>query len=189
MATAFQKEKLTYFFDIMDLNGNGSIQMDDFSEMAEEVREMMNFEEGSKEHKRVTDKATRFFHALVKDIDPKDKQEITKEEWLAFFDLEVMPEEMLVEYKEIVFNFMFDFFDQNRDGYISRKEYEDFYKIFGIDTKFLDEAFPKLDSSNSYKLHRYDVMDAVEDFFISDNKDQAGNWIFGNWESKPHQGR
>ncbi|MEM6643432.1 MAG: EF-hand domain-containing protein [Bacteroidota bacterium] len=187
MATAFQKKKLTYFFDIMDVDGNGTIQLDDFSDMAEKVRQMMHFEEGSKEHKRIVEKATRFFHALIKDIEPSNQQEITKEEWLSFFDLEKMPKEMLVEYKEIVFNFMFDFFDQNRDGYISRKEYEDFYKIFGINTQFLDEAFPKLDSSNAYKLHRYDVMDAVEDFFISDDEEDSGNWIFGNWESLPHQ--
>lgn len=187
MATAFQKEKLVYFFNILDLDGNGSIQINDFTKMVEKVRLVMGFEVDSKEHKRILEKATRFFNALVKDIKPKYIQEITREEWLQFFDLDKMPPEMLVEYKEIVFNFMFDFFDQNRDGYISRDEYSDFYSIFGIDKKYLDDAFPKLVSSKSYRLHRYDIMDAVEDFFISDNKEDSGNWIFGHWESTPHQ--
>ena len=186
MATPFQKQKLIYFFHILDLNNNGSVQLDDFLEMVEKVCKMMGYEAGSKEEKRITNKAIRFFNALVRDIEPLDPRQISEEEWVAFFDEEVQQrEDMLVEYKEIVFNFMFDFFDHNHDGYISRKEYEDFYQIFGIDKRALDEAFPKLISGNENKLHRYDLMDAVEDFFTSDSKEVAGNWVFGNWENPP----
>lgn len=187
MSTAFQTRKLTYFFHILDLNSDSFIQLEDFSEMAEKVRVIMGYDDGGKEHKRITDKATKLYHTLVSVIDPNDKQQISKEEWLNYFENEViLSEELLDEYKEMIFNFMFDFFDQNRDGFISRKEYRDFYEIFGIDTAYVDMAFQKLDNTNSYKLSRYDLMTAVEDFFGSDDKEIAGNWVFGNWESVPH---
>jgi len=32
---------------------HGFIQLDDFSEMAEKVREIMKYEDGSKDHKRI----------------------------------------------------------------------------------------------------------------------------------------
>ncbi|MEM6812878.1 MAG: EF-hand domain-containing protein [Bacteroidota bacterium] len=187
MATEFQKQKLSYFFHILDLNKNGYIQLEDFLEMVDKVCAIMNYEEGGNERKRLTNKAIRFFNSLVRDIESVDPLQISEKEWVTFFDNEVQKrEDMIVEYKEIVFNFMFDFFDHNRDGYISRKEYEDFYRIFNIDKNALDEAFPKLVSRDNFKLHRYDLMDAIEDFFTSDDKEDAGNWVFGNWESDPH---
>lgn len=184
----FQSKKLAYFFHILDLNRNGYVQLEDFSEMAEKVREIMQYEEGSKEHKRISDKATRFFHTLVKDINPADAHQISEKEWITFFENEVVgDEDELDNYKEMVFNFMFDFFDQNRDGFISRKEYEDFYSIFGIDENYLDKAFQKLDNSNAYKLSRYDLMSAVEDFLSAKDESLPGNWVFGHWESNPHK--
>lgn len=187
MSSDFQAKKLTYFFHILDLNSDSYIQLEDFSEMAEKVRTTMGYDEGSKEHKRISDKATRLYHTLVGVIDPEDKQQISEQEWLNYFQKEVLTsEELLDDYKEMIFNFMFDFFDQNRDGFISRSEYNDFYHIFGIDTAYLDKAFQKLDNTNSYKLSRYDLMTAVEDFFGSDDPEISGNWVFGNWESVPH---
>ena len=142
MSSAFQNRKLTYFFHILDLNSDSYIQLEDFSEMAEKVRTIMNYEEGSMEHKRITDKATKLYHTLVSVINPMDRQQISQKEWLEYFEKEVIiSEELLEEYKEMIFNFMFDFFDQNRDGFISRKEYKDFYEIFGIDTAYWTKLF------------------------------------------------
>lgn len=187
MPDSFQSQKFRYFFHILDLNDNGYVQLDDFSEMAEKVREIMKYEDGSKDHKRITDKATKFFHSLIADINPADKQQISEDEWVGFLESEVINDEDALDHlKERVFNFMFDFFDQNRDGFISRREYEDFYHIFGINDQFLDKAFQMLDNSNTYRLSRYDLMSAVEDFFASEDEDVPGNWIFGNWESSLH---
>jgi len=189
MSADFQRKKLGYFFRILDLNSNGHLQIDDFTEMVEKVRITLNYEPGSKEHKRITDKAVKLFNSLVKDIKPFTYNQVTEEEWVDFFLKQVIlsgDEDTLDDYKELIFNFMFDFFDQNRDGFISKKEYEDFYDIFGIDRAYCDKAFSLLDKTQSYKLSRYDLMNAVEEFFASDDPTLPGNWIFGNWDSDPH---
>ena len=81
---------------------------------------------------------------------------------------------------------MFDFFDQNREGFISNKEYADFFAIFGLDDQHLQESFQKLSHSNKEKLNRYDLLSAMEDFFTSDDQTKSGNWIFGHWNSTPY---
>lgn len=189
MSADFQRKKLGYLFSILDLNSNGCLQMDDFTEMVEKVRVTLGYEPGEKGHKRITDKAVRLFNTLVKDIKPFTFNQVTENEWIDFFIKKVIlsgDEDTLDDYKELIFNFMFDFFDQNRDGFISKQEYEDFYDIFGIDRAYCDKAFSLLDKTQSYKLSRYDLMNAVEEFFASNDPTLPGNWIFGNWESEPH---
>ncbi|WP_420319153.1 EF-hand domain-containing protein [Ekhidna sp.] len=189
MSADFQKKKLGYFFKILDLNSNGTLQMDDFTELVEKVRVTMAYEPEGTGHKRITGKAVKLFNSLVDDIKPSSFNEISEEEWINFFLEKVIlsrDEETLDDYKELIFNFMFDFFDQNRDGYISKKEYEDFYDIFGIDRAYCDKAFYLLDNTQSHRLSRYDLMNAVEEFFSTSDPTLPGNWIFGNWDSNPH---
>jgi len=189
MPVDFQRRKLGYFFQILDLNSNNCLQMDDFTEMVEKVRITMDYEPEDKGHKRITDKAIKLFNYLVKDIKPDSFNVIKEEEWTDYFMNEVIrsnDEDTLDDYKELIFNFMFDFFDQNRDGFISKQEYEDFYDIFGIDRSFCDKAFSQLDKAQNFKLSRYDLMNAIEEFLASDDATLPGNWIFGNWESEPH---
>ena len=185
--TELQSQKLSYFFSILDLNRNGFIQMEDFSELAERVRMIMDFEEGGKEHKRIMTKAANFFHKLAHDIKPANVQQITESELISHLETKVLNDELELDaFKEVVFNFMFDFFDQNHDGFISKQEYADFYTIFGIDDQYFEMAFEKLNNSKSGKLNRYDLLSAVEDFFTSTNPSIPGNWVFGFWESKPY---
>jgi Ca2+-binding EF-hand superfamily protein len=189
MSIDFQRKKLAYFFNIIDLNSNGFLQLNDFSEMAEKVRTRMNLEDGGREHKRIVDKSVKLFHTLQKDIAPKEYQQISEEEWTNFFVrelIEVGDEDQIDNYKGLIFNFMFDFFDQNRDGFISKSEYADFYSIFGIDRAYLDKAFAQLDATQDGRLSRYEVLAALEDFLVSDDPTLKGNWIFGNWDSNPH---
>lgn len=189
--TDFQTKKLTYFYKILDLNSNGELQLNDFAEMAEKVRIKMGFEEGGKKHKMVADKAVRFYRTLLNDIQPDDFRKILLSEWLKFFDEKVLnaDDEVTFDlYKEMIFNFMFDFFDQNRDGFIQYGEYQDFFEIFGIDDTYFEESFELIDVNKKGKLSRYDLMLSLEEFLKSDDQEDAGNWIFGYWESEPHTG-
>ncbi|MEM9896066.1 MAG: EF-hand domain-containing protein [Bacteroidota bacterium] len=183
----FLTEKVGYFFRILDLNGNGFLQGDDFEEMAAKIIKIMKLEEGSYRERKVKEKALKLFQTLAKDMNPFSYNQITEQEWINFFlSYVINDEERLNDYKELIFNFMFDFFDQNRDGFINKAEYQDFFKIFGLDQSFVDDAFDKLDHSKVQKVSRYDLMAALEDYFTSTEEEVKGNWVFGNWQSVPH---
>lgn len=190
MSNDFQKRKLAYFFKILDLNRNGILQKIDFSQMVEKVCEKFEYEISGVSHRRVSDKANKLFNKLLSDIQPYAFNQITEEEWVEFFYDKVVnsKNELIIDtYKELIFNFMFDFFDPNRDGYISNEEYHAFYEIFGIDESYCDKAFAMIESNKSHKLSRYDIMKAIEEFLMSEDSTLGGNWIFGNWETEPHK--
>ncbi len=188
MSSELKRNKFAYFFDLLDLNRNGLIQHNDFSDMAELVREELQLEEGSEEHKYVAEKATRLFHQLLADISPEEHQSISKDEWLNFFEEKLgdqIDEEVLATYQELVYLYVFDFFDHNRDGYITNDEYKCFFEIFKLDKEYLEKSFSKLDSNGDKKVSRYEMLAAIEDFLISDDPESPGNWAFGNWEVNP----
>ncbi len=188
MLSEFQRKKLHYFFELLDLNRNGLLQLNDFSDMAEQVRLRLELEEGSRAHKTIADKATRLFHQLLTDISPQESQAITQEEWITYFDKRLggrYADEALTVYKELIFRYIFDFFDHNHDGFITKNEYNIIFEIFGLDKNYLEESFGRLDKNDDQKISRYEILAALEDFLSSDDESAAGNWIFGYWESRP----
>ena len=188
MFSDFQKRKIAYFFKLLDLNRNGLLQFNDFSDMAELVRLKLGFEEGSKNHKKIADKSTRLFHHLLEDITPAKQQSISEEEWVAFFDTKLTgsdAEDVLEEYQELIFQYVFDFFDHNHDGFITKDEYQMFFEIFGADQQYFEKSFSLLDKNGDGKISRYEMLASIEEFLISDDSEASGNWTFGNWDAAP----
>ncbi|MEM9338699.1 MAG: EF-hand domain-containing protein, partial [Bacteroidota bacterium] len=182
-SSEFQRKKLTYFFRLLDLDRNQQLEVNDFSDMVEYVRARLDIEEGSIAHKNIADKATRFFHQLVADISPKNQQAISEKEWITYFGKKLngkKKEAALEKYQELIFRYMFDFFDHNHDGFITKNEYQIFFEIFGVDKTYFDKSFSFLDKNRDEKISRYEILAAIEDFLMSDEEEAKGNWIFGN---------
>lgn len=186
MLTPFQSAKLSYLFRLLDYNDNGLLQLNDFAELSEKVREKLNYEEGEKEHQAIVQKSVKFFHKLLRDIPNPGYQMISPQEWLKFFEEEVTSfedEDAVDEWVDLLLAFIFGMFDENHDGYISLEEYQDLFSIFGKDEGFSKEAFDKIDVNADGRLSRYELIPAVETFLTSDDPNEAGNWVFGNWSS------
>ena len=126
MLTPFQTEKLTYLYNLLDLNGNGTLELDDFSDLAEMVRTKLGYELNEKEHIAIAQKSTKFYHKLLRDMPHDANQNIDLEHWLSFFDEEIISENddvILDEYVGLLLAFIFGMFDENHDGYIQFDEY------------------------------------------------------------------
>jgi Ca2+-binding EF-hand superfamily protein len=184
MLTNFQSKKLTYFFGLYDLNKNDYLQLEDFTDIAEKLCEKLEYQPDSKHYKKLVEKTVGLFYKLMKDIPHGDNQFILLDDWLRFFDTQVIGpknEEMLEEYAELIIGYLFDLFDDNNDGYISLEEYKGVFEIYGIDQHYLEKSFLNLDLNNDRKLSRYELIRSVETFLTSDDALMKGNWIFGNW--------
>ncbi|MFT6865391.1 MAG: Ca2+-binding EF-hand superfamily protein [Cyclobacteriaceae bacterium] len=184
MLASFKSAKLTYLFDLLDINGNGFLQLNDFVQLADNVRKILNYEEGEKEHQAISRKSIKFFHKLLRDIPNPGDQSINLASWLQFFEEEVTSfedEDTVDEWVDLLLAFVFGMFDENHDGYISLAEYQDLFTIFGKDGAFSKVAFDKIDINKDGKLSRYELIPAVETFLTSSNPDEYGNWVFGDW--------
>ena len=185
MLSDVQKKKIVHFFELLDSHKNGFLQAEDFSEIAERIRMGLGYEAGGEKHVFLAKKSAKFFHTLLNAISHENKQVISQQEWIDFIDKKIInndDEEYKEEFEEFIIGFLFDLFDDNHDGYISTDEYVDMFVVYGIDIKYSAKAFLKLDLNKDDKLSRNELLHSFEMFLVSDDANQQGNWIFGNWE-------
>ncbi len=185
MISDFQKKKLLHFFNLLDSQVNGYLQIDDFSEIAENIRMGLGYEPGGDKHKFLAEKSAHFFHQLLNSATHSHPQSISEQEWVDYLDNDIINggnEEKLEEFTEFIIGFLFDMFDDNHDGYISTDEFVDMFVVYGIDIKYSAKSFLNLDVNRDDRLSRNELIHAFETFLLSDDPKQPGNWIFGNWE-------
>ncbi|MEQ8239022.1 MAG: hypothetical protein RIA69_07400 [Cyclobacteriaceae bacterium] len=172
-------------FHLLDKNKSGVLEPTDFSEIGNEVIENLNLSKQELEKNNILKNADKFFLKLISNISVAEKKIITLDEWLAFFDTEIINAEDSIVTDEVVdllLNFLFGSFDQNRDGYTSVRDYIQMFSVLGISRKDLTSAFIKFDVDGDCKLSRYELSSSVESFLISDDQQDPGNWIFGPWD-------
>ncbi|MEQ8239249.1 MAG: EF-hand domain-containing protein [Cyclobacteriaceae bacterium] len=187
--TDFQKKKLTHFFNILDFNGTGRLEIEDFAELSENIRATFNFEDGGKEHTKVAKKCTRFFHQLLEKIGHQ-KMYIDLDSWLEFTEvaiIQAIDEDILDDYVDVFVGFFFDLFDANNDGFISIAEYHQLFEIYKIDKSNINDFFAKIDRNNDLRLSRYELLYAGKVFFTTNDKKLRGNWIFGELNDEPYE--
>ncbi|MEQ8237811.1 MAG: hypothetical protein RIA69_01295, partial [Cyclobacteriaceae bacterium] len=154
MLTTFQKTKLSYLFNILGKNNNNNeLQLSDIITIGNEVVDLLKFED-EKDEKKYRDlikrKSTSFFNRLTSDIPVENKGIVTLSEWLQFFDSEIVHGQDTIitdEFVDLILMFLFGFYNQNRDGYMTMDEYIGMFSILGLSKTDLTAAFKLFDAN------------------------------------------
>lgn len=178
--TDLQKNKLLHFFNVLDRNGNGLLQHDDFEMVGESISDIIGHKEHSTNRLELKWRAQRLFIGILRDID-KEEAELSKDEWLKFFQEVVLAKPN--DYINQSSTYLFSLFDQDGDGFIDQKEYLDMFKAYGLYTSTAKRAFDMLDLNDDAQISGGELVQAFEDFFLATDEDAPGNWIFGDWRN------
>lgn len=184
MLTDFQKEKLTHLFKAYDFQKKGELRKEEFLDLARNLTS--HYEEDSKAIAELrTNLALAYYNRIAVDMDLSREGEIELPYWLRFFDEIVLPDdEELEDYIYLTVSYLFAMFDSNRDGFISYEEYENFLDILGVSRENSGETFQNMDANGDDKISRYELINALEIFFKSDDPNNKKNMIFGEVEYK-----
>jgi Ca2+-binding EF-hand superfamily protein len=185
MLKSIQKKKLSHFFNVLDYKKNGHLREDDFTGIGENTCFYLSIPHSSKDYDNIIERSKDLYKQLIKGLNKTYGDTITMDEWLNYFDHEIIAVRnvsLLQEYVQITVKYIFDLYDQNHDNLLSVEEYADMFSIYGIDITYSAKSFLQLDKNHDYGISKQELTNAVKEFFVSPNPEAGGNWIFGNWE-------
>lgn len=183
MLSELQKEKISHYFNVvLDQDRNGVLEENDFIEIGESLCILWRYKPLTKEYDEVMKMCQSSWH-LFQEYFVAQQGAANLEQFLLFFD-NMLNQESKELYKKFVVKVVsdvFDSFDLNKDGVISINEYVDMFMCYHIKIKYSAKAFIKLDRNGDDHVSKQELLQAVDEFFMSSDEKSPGNWLFGFW--------
>jgi Ca2+-binding EF-hand superfamily protein len=182
MFSEFQKRKLALAFRYQDLNHDGFLERSDYEEYARRICEAQGFAPGSPEHERVyalTCREDRWTQNGVQIVDQDGDNRISFEEILEWCATVVSDENLFSRFVTGYVHSMMALWDRDQDGKLDVDEYAKLLVCHGVTDEAAREAFGHLDRDGDGYFTVHEGVEAIKDFYLSNDLDAPGNWLLG----------
>ena len=117
--TDIQRTKILHFFNVLDHDGNGILEQEDFELVSEAICDIRELPSNATERLNLGIKAHGIFVQVLKDLQ-KDTAVIREDEWIKFFERQILSRSE--DYISKVSSYLFSIFDQDSDEFIDEKQ-------------------------------------------------------------------
>lgn len=180
MISNVKRAKFTHYFNVSKRSDEDVVTKEDYLTMAERVIKVVGIPEDSEQAQALRASYARAWDALA-DAHNDDDDAVTLEEWIAHFD---RIGEDPVKWKAVMVGrgeAIVRLFDSDHDGRISKEEFHTFFNAGGFPENEYTLAFEKLDRIGDGHLTLDEIFTAGNEFFLSDDPDARGNWLYGDY--------
>lgn len=185
MLTDLQTRKLTRMFELADTNRDGCLEQGDFEAVAHGFAQARRLASGSAELIALQARYAAMWGAL-QEADTDQDGRVTLDEFLGWYDKlmsrrEVFDQMIRLEAEQGLMQNGLMQLDQDGDGRITLAEHRAGMAALGLNEREAEAAFRRLDSDGDGYITREEMLQAVTDFYYSDDPDAAGNWLLGSF--------
>jgi Ca2+-binding EF-hand superfamily protein len=181
-----QRQKSHHYFDLIDHDGDGYIEANDFEVQADRLADERAL--SGEDRDALRDQMQGWWHQLCATADVNDDDRISRSEWEDFWNaIQASIEEgtdsetdQMIESLEQSGRVTFQTIDASGSGEITEAEYADWLTAWGAAGS--DEAFATLDRDDSGTLSEEDLIEATKEFYLSDDPDAPGNLLYGTMQ-------
>jgi Ca2+-binding EF-hand superfamily protein len=178
-----QRRKASHYFSLLDEDDNGLVEAKDFELRADRLAEVRDVDapDARAELRRRVMNWWGHLSALA-DLDHDER--VTREEWETYWEaLQAGVEEggtsgeRTLESLERAARGTFQAMNTTGSAQVSEDEYEEWLAAWGVDASA--SAFDTLDRDNTGGLTEDDLVQAVKEFYLSNDPDAPGNVLYG----------
>jgi juvenile hormone diol kinase len=181
MLDGIRKRKVALLFLVLDTDQNGYIERPDFERAAKALADLNNVSEFSEEYLKLRKTFVDIYENIKTLMDVDKNHRIQLAEWVSYFGKMLDSDDEYVEIISPIARHIFNMLDHNENGKISIEEWQLFAKAYSIPDHDIEGLFNKLDYNNSGFITRDEFGYMITDFFLSDDPNKPGNYIFGNY--------
>ena len=179
MTTNLLSRKIGRHFDQIDVNGDGKIDQNDFALIVSLMRE--EFPEPSAEPKleALNNAYQGLWEQMRRDMDVDSDGTVSREEYV-----KRLQSDRKAEYRAAiapVAKAIIDLADVNGDGMLDVRELAKVHRALNMGTKDHQAAMAKLDLDGDGKVSESELVQAIEEFFSSEDPEAGGNYLFGEF--------
>ena len=176
-------KKLSRHFYFRDLNKDGYVELSDWVQCAQNLAAIREWAVGSPAYEEVVAQHTAMWETFWQPADRDQDGKVSLEEYLHLADTQ-RKLGFTHEMKQItkLFAAIFDTVDLDDDGEITLAEYKLFFQAWGLDSATAVAAFSGMDLNADARLSREAFLQYGVNFYINDEANVVGNYLFGPYE-------
>lgn len=184
-----QTVKLTKKFELLDVDGNGTVERADIERVIDGLAEMRGWAKESAERAELKERHAKLWHTLATFCDTNDDGKVALDEWLSYHAEAIRADQeelrSLEGYEstlQALSDFFFDLLDADGDGMVGARDYAQFCEVLGVEEGAA--SMGRLDRNNDGKLSRSEMTSLIIEFYQSSDPTAPGNWFFGVFDTK-----
>lgn len=185
--TELQKDKLMHMFELLDVDGNGVLEYDDFRMVVDTMAEERGLDKSSRRYLSLVASNKRLWKMFSRSLDANNDGSISLAEWLAFhikaFITDPLENGMDPEFSSALDStarFFLELLDSDGDGVVTVDDYIMFCAAYNVGENEARIGFEMFDRDGNGQLSQDEVVKMVKEFYLSDDPEALGNLFFGS---------
>jgi Ca2+-binding EF-hand superfamily protein len=178
MITDFQRQKYEAAFDQLDENGNGLLELSDFTAHANYIRNKKGWSDDNKHFAALIEAKKKLWQEIQTRTGSTDP-DVSKEQWVSFWGklaMDIKQSGKAPDWVTKIHVTLFSSFDLNNDSEITLEEFS-FYLESIRSSADPKEAFTKLDLNGDGSIDIEELEELMAQWILSDNPDAPGNFV------------
>ena len=164
-----RQRKLQRLFQMLDNNGNGVIEPQDFERTVASLAEMRGWSPESQEYQLMASSWLGFGQRLMELADANGDGKIELHEWLDYLGK---------RFDHGLADAFLQLMDVNADGEIAVEELSAFYQTYDLDVGEISNNFQRLDLNQDGSISRTEMRELFDQFLYSEEELETGSWLF-----------
>ncbi|BAZ53245.1 calcium-binding EF-hand-containing protein [Nostoc sp. NIES-4103] len=179
MISELLKNKLAVFFQAIDVDKSGFVELEDFDHITANFARIRGWEPGSSDYEQLRNQLLLLWENYWLSADLNKDNKIHLDEFLENCNKQfIVDNDSSAAAWEQSMVTLFNIIDIDGDEKIALEEYKQFLTAYGLNTSGYEEIFQKLDVNGDGYISKQEYLQLIKEY-CGDNPEAPGNLLFG----------